>query len=279
MNIDPRLMERRKTVAEDNAKRNVGRLLRLLAVLIGVGGLVWLFFSPWLSVSQVSTTGISASNAHAVLADRGVVAGTPMIRISIAGTESALLTDPWVATATVTRDWPNRVTVDIVERVSVAWARTEAGWSRRALDGVALPSSDTPDETMAWIEMPELAEIAAPTTPDLIGALQFLDTLDSRFHPGTVVTRHEGELWATVAGYQVRLGRGVEMMEKALSLQAVLARDVPAGSTIVLIAPTNPAVMTPAAADRSADDGTAAADDATRSDDTVGNAEGSAEDD
>jgi hypothetical protein len=45
-----------------------------------------------------------------------------------------------------------------------------------------------------------------------------------------------------VGGYQVRLGRPVEMGEKALSLAALLREQPPAGSILTLIAPTNPAI-------------------------------------
>jgi cell division protein FtsQ len=255
VSIDPRLVERRRTVAEDNAKRNVGRLLKFLVALVIAGGLVWLAFSPWLSVSQVDTTGIVSSAANSLLVERGVVAGTPMFQISEAATESALLDDAWIDEAEVSKHWPNRVTVDIVERTPVAWTKTASGWTRRAIDGVALPSATEPDPEMGRVEMPELADVAAPTTPDLLGALAFIDALPSAMRSDAVVSRHDGELWATVSGFQVRLGRAVEMREKALSLQALLQEQIPTGSTLVLIAPTNPAVMTPGGSDSVDDSG------------------------
>jgi cell division protein FtsQ len=241
-------MERRQTVAEDNAKRNVSRLLRFLGALVAVGAAVWLMFSPWLSVSQVDTTGVSASSANAILADHGVVAGTPMIRVDVERAEGALLEDPWIAEAVIELHWPDVVTVDIVERTPVAWMETADGWSRRALDGVALPSEGEPDPEMAVIEMSGLAEVAAETTPDVIGALQFIDALPPNQREGTVVTTIDGEIWATVGGYRVRLGRAVEMEEKAASLVALLGEKPPVGSVLVLIAPTNPAVATPGSA-------------------------------
>ncbi|MFZ0014391.1 MAG: FtsQ-type POTRA domain-containing protein [Acidimicrobiia bacterium] len=261
MSIDPRLVERRKTVAEDNAKRNVGRLLKFLVALVIAGGLVWLVFSPWLSVSQVDTTGIVSSAANSILVERGVVAGTPMFQVRESATETALLADPWIAEAEVSKHWPNGVGVDIVERAPVAWTNTASGWTRRAIDGVALPSATEPDLQMGRVEMPELADVAAPTTPDLLGALAFIDALPAALRPDTVVTRHDGELWATVSGFQVRLGRAVEMKEKALSLQALLEEQIPSGSSLVLIAPTNPAVMTPQGRDSLADESAETGDD------------------
>lgn len=246
MSIDPRLMERRKTVAEDNAKRSIGRLLKFLLLVVAAGSLVWLVFSPWLSVSQVTTTGVAQSRAHAILADHRVVAGTPMILVSSPAVEEALLEDPWIAEAELRLLWPDEVTVEIVERVPVAWARRGDGWTRRAIDGVALPSEPEPDQQMARIDLPGIGDDEAVDSVDMLGALEFVATLDKRLHPGTVLFYHEGEIWATVSGYQVRLGRADAMGEKALSLGALLREDIPEGSTLVLIAPTNPAVMTPA---------------------------------
>lgn len=245
MSIDPRLMERRQSVAEDNAKRNVNRLLKFLALVLAVGALAWLLFSPWLSISQVETSGVLSSRANAILVERGVVAGTPMITLSASRTEAALLEDPWVASAEVTIRWPNRVSVDVVERVPVAWAKTDGGWALRAVDGVAVVFANKPDKASVRIDMPEMADVAATTSPDFLGALEFGAALPSGLRKGTVIYLHDGELWADVAEYQVRLGRPVEMTKKALSLAALMRERIPAGSTLVLIAPTNPAVMTP----------------------------------
>lgn len=245
MSIDPRLLERRKTVAEDKAKRNVSRLLKFLLVVVMAGAVVWLVFSPWLSVSMVTTTGVLASDGHGILADRRVVAGTPMILIGARRVEDALLADPWIAEATVWLDWPDSVVVEIVEREPVAWALTERGWTRRAADGVALPSAEEPDDEMARIEMPGLDDAVAEESIELLGALEFVAALPPGLHQGTVVSLQEGELWAQVSGYQARLGRAVDLGEKALSLHALLEVGIPEGSTLNLIAPTNPSYAAP----------------------------------
>ncbi|HET9260658.1 MAG TPA: FtsQ-type POTRA domain-containing protein [Acidimicrobiia bacterium] len=252
MSIDPRLMERRKTVAEDNAKHNVERLLKFLAVLLAAGGVAWLVFSPWLSIEQVEASGISASGANSILVDQGVVAGSPMLMASANATEQALLTDPWIAEVTVSKHWPNEVRVEVVERVPVAWTNTEIGWTRRAVDGVALPSEGEPTTEMAHVDMPELADVAAETSPDMLAALEFAAALAPGLEAGAVIHMQEGELWAEVKGYAVRLGRADEMTEKALSLAALLREEIPEGSLIVMIAPTNPSVLTPSAADAAA---------------------------
>lgn len=253
MSVDPRLIERRKSVAEDNAKKSMSRLLKFLLFLLLAGSLLWLVFSPWLSIKQVTTSGILASNSHSVLTEEGVVAGTPMILASTSRVEERLLEDPWVAEATVRRVWPDEVTVEVVERTPTAWVRTEDAWARRAVDGIALPSESDPDEDMAWIEMSEMTDREATDSTELLGALEFVEALPTDLRPDTVVTRIDGEVWATVDDYQVRLGRAVDMTEKALSLDALLDEGIPEGSTVVLIAPTNPAVLTPDQVDQGED--------------------------
>jgi cell division protein FtsQ len=245
MNIDPRLMERRKTVAEDKAKRNIGRLLKFLSLLVVVGAGVWVVFSPWLSVKQVVAHGIESSAANSVLAESRVRAGTPMILIDGSRVESLLLADPWVAEAKVHRDWPGTVIVDVVERRPVAWVRTAVGWTRRAIDGVALPSESEPDDVMARVDMPEISDEQAVSSIELRGALEFVAALPGDLRAGTVVTMSDDELWASVGGYEVRLGRSDEMTEKALSLATLLEENIPEDSTLTLIAPTNPAVLGP----------------------------------
>lgn len=247
MSIDPRLKERRKVVAEDRAKRSVTRLLRFIAVGLVAGSLVWLAFSPWFSVSAVMTEGVDKSDAHAILHDWEFRAGEPMIKLDVAGVTTALESDPWVAEAEVARQWPNRVTVTITERVPVAWVQTDSGWARRDLSGEPLPSADQPDDALGRVVLPEVTDGDTTTDPVLMGALEFIATLPGHLAPRAEVFVRESELWAVVNGHQVRLGRPIDMAAKALSLVALLEHDIPSGSILVLVAPTNPAITSPGA--------------------------------
>ena len=245
MSIDPRLMERRKVVAEDTAKRSVGRLLRFLALILAAGAVAWLILSPWLSVSRVTVNGVESSEANAVLVDHGVKAGTPMILINAGQVVAALLHDPWVAEAELQQDWPDQIVVDIVERSPAAWVLTAGGWARRAVDGVALPSAAEPDDSLARVEMPSLTDEDAGSSTELLGAIEFVANLPADLGRGAVLTLIEGELWAAMPGYTVRLGRPDEMTAKALSLAALHQQGIAEGSTVTLIAATNPAVSPP----------------------------------
>lgn len=235
-------MERRKVVAEDKARRNLGRLLRIMVAAGVLGALVWLVLSPYLSVSEVRVAGVTVSDAYRTLAVEGVVAGTPMILLRAGQVEKTLERDPWIAKADVDLDWPDAVIVRIEERVPVAWVETRGGWVRRAGDGVALPSPSSPDSSMAWIQLGTVGERNAAKSPEVLGALEFVMTLTPRLREGALVRQEsDGELWAQVAGYQIRLGRPVEMTEKAMTLMALLDTKPGRGNVLVLIAPTHPA--------------------------------------
>jgi cell division protein FtsQ len=246
MSIDPRLKERRRVVAEDRARRKIGRLLKLIVALVLVGIVAWILLSPWLSVDQVTPTGVLSSKTHGTLADLGVVAGTPMILIRPGRVEAALLADPWVKSASVVRDWPDRVIVRVEERTALAWVETGAGWAHHAIDGVALPSPDTPDDTLAWIQLPDVPLADSESSRDVLGALEFVAGLPQDLRAETTIRmRVNGEFWAKVSGYDVRLGRAVEMDAKARSLTALLAEEPPRGSVLIMIAPAHPARTTP----------------------------------
>jgi len=246
MRIDPRLVERRREVAEDRARRKVSRLVKFLVAFGLAGAIVWLFLSPLLSVATVTTSGIAASSAQRVIVEQGLVAGTPLILIRTGNVESALETDPWVFESVVEVDWPTGVVVRVQERVPVAWMQTTEGWGLFAVDGVQLATAPDADPAMPWIQLGEIPADETTSSREVLGSLEFVATLPEELK-GTARVRTEpgGEIWAEVAGFQVRLGRAVEMSAKALSLAALLREQPAEGSTLTLIAPTHPAISPP----------------------------------
>lgn len=242
MTIHSKVLERRQEVAEDRARQSMGRLVRLLLLVIPLALVAWVAFSPWLSVSRVEVGGVEVASVYETLAAHRVVVGTPMILLDPDGVESTLESDPWIAEATINLVWPDAVWVTVEERSPLAWVQTRDGWSRRSLDGVALPSPAVPDETLPTIVLAEMGEGDVAGSPALTGALVWIDTLPPRLRGGTTVRIVAGELWADVAGHPVRLGRPVEMAAKAKTLTTLLSEPLPPGAEINLTAPTHPAV-------------------------------------
>ena len=78
--------------------------------------------------------------------------------------------------------------------------------------------------------------------PATIGALEFVHHLSMERRPGTLIRSEGVGLIAEVEGHRIRLGRPVNMAEKASVLDALLDTGIPDGATINLIAPLRPAV-------------------------------------
>ena len=257
MTIHSKVLERRQEVAEDRARQSMGRLVRLLLWVIPAAVVAWVAFSPWLSVTRVVVGGVEAASVYDTLAAHRVVLGTPMILLHPDEVESVLETDPWIADATVLLVWPDAVSVTVEERSPLAWVQTRDGWSRRSLDGAALPSPAGPDDTLPTIVLAELGEGDTARSRFLTGALEWIDALPPRIRGGLVVRAVGGELWAEVTGHHVRLGRPVEMAAKAKTLITLLSEPLLPGAEINLVAPTHPAVSTdgPDENDAEPDDG------------------------
>ena len=133
--------------------------------------------------------------------------------------------------------------LDAEARPEPVLVETDEGWGRYAVDGVRLSTSPDPGTDHPWLQIGPVDATADASSPALAGALEFAAALAEDLRPGARIRIEPGgELWAEVGGYQVRLGRPVEMREKALSLAALIREQPPPGSILTLIAPTNPAI-------------------------------------
>lgn len=243
--MDPRLEHRRRRVAEDRARSNLGRLVRLLVGVAVIAGLVWFAQSPFLSLSEVTVTGATRVDVADALESRQVVAGRPMLLLDVDGAEAALLADPWVAEAEVARDWPTSVIVRVIERVPAASVQFADGWWLVAADGTVLDAVAAPAPGLGTARFPSVAGEEASEDLNVSGAVVFLDALPTNRRPGVVVVTGDDGLEATVDGFTVRLGRPFEMEEKAAVTLAVIDDGLEEGAIVTVVAPASPAVLVP----------------------------------
>jgi len=98
------------------------RLLTALAVVLVVAGaLTWVVLgSPLLAVHTVQVDGESGLSEQQVVQVAGVAEGTPLMRVDTAAAAARVRQLPQVASAEVTRGWPDTVVITLAERVPVA---------------------------------------------------------------------------------------------------------------------------------------------------------------
>lgn len=242
MTIDPRLAERRRRVLEDRARGGVRRVIQLMVLVAVAGAGLWLVQSPWLSVAAIDVSGQSRADVEAALTAAGIEVGRPLLFSPVGEARERLLADPWVADAAVDRLFPDTIEVRLIERDPAAAVGAGGQAIVVSSDGVALARGEVDGLPVIRLRVavPELGERFDDDR--VAGAASFLTALSPTYQRSAVVFEAEGELWAEVGDWVVRLGRPVEMSQKAAALEAVLGEGQPAGAIINVIAPTRPTV-------------------------------------
>nr|MBO2500597.1 FtsQ-type POTRA domain-containing protein [Acidimicrobiia bacterium] len=251
--MDRRLAERRRRVAEERARSNLGRLLRLLIALGVAGAVVWFMHSPFMSVGRIVVDGARQVDVEAVLAQHGIYEGRPLLFLDVASAEAALLEDPWVAEATVARDWPTTVLVEVVEREPAVAVRLADGWWSAAADGVLLERAEQRPDGLPAADFADVPSEEVAEDLDVAGAIEYLAALPPEYRADALVVSGDEGLEGTVAGFRVRIGRPFDTAEKARVTAAILEQGVEEGSVITVMAPANPAVLPPGAGEETTD--------------------------
>jgi cell division protein FtsQ len=249
--IDPRIRERRVAVTEAQLARR--RRLALLGVAVASTiGILWLIVqSPFLSVQHVQVRGASAQTRLAVERAAAVKDGTALLFLDTGAITDRVEALPWVARASVHRDLPNGITIEVAERLPVAWMRRPppAGSPPGALGPVAVvdvsgrvleDQADPPAGLPAIIgldRVPRRGEHLASRAP--AAALAAVpDAL--RAQTAALVLRHgQGVLQLATppggprpAAGQVRLGRLEQVAQKGAAALAVLDQLTRDGDTV-----------------------------------------------
>lgn len=112
---------RRERSRRDRARRRRRRPLQLALGAAALVGLVWLLWAgPLLAVRSVQVDGVAILPTAQVREAAGVEEGTPLLRVDVDAAEAGVAALPQVAAVEVTRGWPDRVVITVVERVPVA---------------------------------------------------------------------------------------------------------------------------------------------------------------
>jgi cell division protein FtsQ len=127
------------------------RRRRWIRIALGVllvaalGALVWLvWFSSVLAVRDVEVAGRTTLKQAQVLQAAQVPQGRPLARVDIEGIEGRVSALDRVDTVEVSRSWPHTISISIVERKSVVWARLDGQIRGIDRNGIAFRTYGSP---------------------------------------------------------------------------------------------------------------------------------------
>ncbi len=181
-----RAFARRQWARRWLAWKPVLALVVLLGLLVGGVWLVW--FSRVMAVAEVRVTGTDGLRPQQVLSVSGVTEGRPLARVDVDDVRARVQAIADVRSATVTRQWPDTVVIEVEERVAVAVVdiggqlrgldaegvvfdsyrsapadlprvQTQSGAGREALQEAAAVASVLPGDLAAQVDHVEVASV------------------------------------------------------------------------------------------------------------------------
>ncbi len=161
--IDPRIKERRVAVTRRQGRRRLMILLVALAVAALVVGGWLLLHSSLFSAKVVTVKGSTHATATQVIDAGGLDDHPALLGLDPGAVAARIEALPWVASATVSRSWPDGVVVTVVERTpAAAVARSGGGWALIDRTGRVLADVATPPTDVVHLSVP--TEPGAPGT-------------------------------------------------------------------------------------------------------------------
>lgn len=192
----------------------------VVAVALIVGVVVWTV--PVFKVSQFEITGNTHVDAAQVQEATGIAPGSNLLRTDARGAAAGVATLPWVSSATVSRQFPDTVVVEVKERDVVAWVN--AGDGPHLIDSQGEEFFiDNPPETAVEVvgnaepgspEMESAVHIISALPAELRSQVQFLDAKG----PNSFIFRLKDER-------TVNWGASEDNANKALAFESVLKMD------------------------------------------------------
>ncbi|SNV76601.1 cell division protein [Corynebacterium imitans] len=212
---EPDPEERKRT-----RRRTIASVGVSLLVLAGIAAAMP--FTPMMPVHGVNVDGNAALTPEQVEELTGIVPETPMGRVDVRAAAEGVAANPWVKSATVKRDWPSSIQVDVEEYTAVAFVALEDGAHLIDAEGKDFLVADPPPGAMELvgpgIEDEEgkraAVEIAASISEKARGQVE---ALDARGPYEYVLRLREGRT--------VVWGAAEDNANKALALESVLQME------------------------------------------------------
>ena len=217
--------------------RKAGAIVFITVVVLGAAT-VTLTRSPFFAARTIEVRGASHVPRSQVLRIAAVTPDTNVFTLDAGAAERRLERDPWIADATVTKDLPSTLVIDIHERIAVAVAESDGVLRLVADDGAFLETA----LPRAAIGMPSIvtadAEGVEPSPEAVGGAARAIaamaPTLRRRIDGIAILA--DGQLRVDLtSGSSAAYGEPVELQEKAMALRALLDYAAERGATVLSV--------------------------------------------
>ncbi|RBY85584.1 cell division protein FtsQ/DivIB [Blastococcus sp. TF02A-30] len=201
------------------------RVVQAAAAVVGLIAVVWfLAAGPLLSVRSIQVDGAELLPAELVRETSGIDQGTPLLRVDVDAATARLAELPQVRSVTVTRGWPDRVVITLVERTPLAAVEQDGG--RVLVDGSGVLFDTITGQPPAGVVPLEVAE-PGPGDEATEAALAAIAALPGDLREqmaGATATGPEDVAFLLLDGTVVRWGSADESDRKAQALAGLVAR-------------------------------------------------------
>ena len=252
--IDPRIHQRRVAVLRSRGRRRLRWVLAVLGASALVVVVVALLHTPLFSARAITVAGAHPdTGTGAIVAAAGLGRHPPMISLNPSEVAGRVESLPFIATAEVSRHWPDGVEITVTERVPVVtMAGPGTAWS--VLDGHGRTLEVVPGRPPGLVVFivhtrsggvpPEPVGRSLP--PDASAGLLVCRSLPKAFAAQvvSVTVAPDGTIsLALNSGITVRLGTGTDLTAKFEDVAAIIAHgSLHPTSTIDVSVPESPTV-------------------------------------
>jgi cell division protein FtsQ len=214
--------------------RKIVAIAFIATILLGAGA-VTLTRSPFFDARSIEVRGSSHVDRADVLRIAAITPETNVFTFDTGAAELRLERDPWIARATVTKDLPSGLLVDIRERVAVAVVESGGLLRLVADDGVLLDAAlpRVPAGLPAIVSTEEGLEPEPGAVRGAARAIaEMAPTLRHRIDGVSILA--DGQLRLDLSsGADVAYGEAVDLPEKAMALRALLDYAAGRGASVI----------------------------------------------
>ena len=219
-------------------RRRAVAFLVMLLVLALIGGSLWgMYFSPALVTKRVKVIGTHDLTPTQVSLAAQVPLGVPLARQDLDAIAQRTTTLPAIEAASATRDWPNTLTVTVVERRPVIAVREPEGYVLVDRSGVAYQTQRVlPPEVLLAVVNPGDVQLLSDMATVAAASPKKLRSMVDRMTAGN----RDSITLILESGKTVTWGSSADSELKAQVVMALLKRKPK--SSIDVSSPHNPAV-------------------------------------